>query len=66
MFVYELSGSGFKSRGSRLIFGFAPVLSKDFVDIMANIECVLTQKHVDDMIKTYSQVICKGKYLKHS
>ena len=33
---------------------------------MANMECRLTQEHVHDMIKTYSQVIGTSKSLQHS
>ena len=32
-----------------------PVSSKEFLDIQATIERGFTQKHVHDMIKTYSQ-----------
>ena len=32
----------------------APVLSKDFLDILANIECKFTLKRIRDMIITYS------------
>ena len=31
------------------------VMSKEFLDIQANIECGLTLKRVHDMINTYSQ-----------
>ena len=33
---------------------FAPVSSKEFLDIQATIEFVLTLKGVSDMIRTYS------------
>ena len=38
MFVYELSGCGFKSRYSNLNFRYRAVSSKKFLDIQANIE----------------------------
>ena len=34
----------------------APVLSKEFLDIQAAIECGFTLKCVHDMIRTYSQL----------
>ena len=40
----------------------APVLSKDFLDIEANIECGFTLKCACEMIRTYSQVHCIDKY----
>ena len=45
---------------------FAPVLSKEFVDIQATIECGFTLKCVCDMIRTYSQMHCTDKYWQHS
>ena len=36
------------------ISDFAPVLSKEFLDIQATIECEFTLKRVRDMIRTYS------------
>ena len=35
---------------------FAPVLSKEFLDIQATTKCVFTLKHMCDMIRTYSQM----------
>ena len=54
MFIYELSGCGFESRCSQ-ISEFAPVLSKEFLDIQATMECGFTLIRVRDMIRTYSQ-----------
>ena len=58
MFVYELGGCGFKSSCSQLTSDFASVLSKDFLNIQATIECGFTQKCVHVMIRTYNQNIC--------
>ena len=57
MFVYELSGCGFESRCCHplLTLDIAAVLSKEFLDIQAHIECRFTLKRVCDMIITYSQ-----------
>ena len=33
-----------------------PILSKEFVDIQANIECGFSLKRVRDMIRTYNQI----------
>ena len=35
---------------------FAPVSSKEFLDIQATIECGFTLKHVRDMTRTYSYI----------
>ena len=51
VFIYELSACGFGS----LKLQISLVLSKDFLDIQATIECRFTLKHVCDMIKTCSQ-----------
>ena len=40
----------------------APVLTKKFPDIQANIDYVFTLKRVYDMIRTYSQIHRTGKY----
>ena len=45
---------------------FAPVSSKEFLDIQATIECGFTHKRVDDMIRTYSQMHPTDKYSQHS
>ena len=66
MFLYELIGCGFESRCSHLSLDFAPVSSKEFLDIQATIECGFTLKQVCDMIKTYSQMHRIDKYLPHS
>ena len=53
VFVYELNGCGFESRCSHLkTSDFAPVSSKEFLDIKATIECGFTLKRVRDMIRT--------------
>ena len=44
----------------------APVLSKEFLDIQANIECGFTLKGVCDMIRTYSQIHCTNKHSRHN
>ena len=43
-----------------------PVLSKEFLDIQATMECGFTLKHVSDMIKTYCQIHRKDKYSEDS
>ena len=40
-----------------LTLDIAPVSSKEFLDIKANIECGFTLKYVRDMIRTYRQEI---------
>ena len=54
MFVYELSGGGFKSHCSHLNFRYRSCLEQGVLDIQATIECGFTLKCVRDMI-TYSQ-----------
>ena len=44
----------------------APVLSKEFLDIQATIECGFILKGIRGMIKTHSQMHCTDKYLQHS
>ena len=44
---------------------FAPVCSKEFLDIQATVECGFTRKHVGDMVKAYSQMQRTDKYLQH-
>ena len=39
-----------------------PASRKEFIDIQATIKCGFTLKHVCDMIRTYSQMHCTGKY----
>ena len=41
---------------------FAPVLSKEFLDIKAITVCEFTLKHVGDMIRTNSQMHHTDKY----
>ena len=55
VFVYELSGRGFQSSYIHLTSDFAPVSSKEFLDIQAAIEFEFTLKRVSNMIRTYSQ-----------
>ena len=43
-----------------------PVLSKEFFDIQATIECRLTLKRVREMIRKYSQINHADKYSHHS
>ena len=43
-----------------------PVLSKEFLDIQANMECRFTLKCVRDMTRTYSQIHRTDKYSQHS
>ena len=45
---------------------FAPVSSKEFLDIQATIECRFTLERVRDMIRTYSQMHRTEKYSQHS
>ena len=52
VFVYELSGSGFKSSCSLLTFRFVPASSKEFPDIQATVERGFTLKHIRDMTRT--------------
>ena len=63
VFVYEPRSCVFESSCSHLTSYFAPVASKDFLDIQATIECGFTLKRVRDIIRTYSQ--CNER-LKHS
>ena len=44
----------------------ASVLSKEFLDIQATIECGFTLKRVRDMLITYSQMPYTDKYSQHS
>ena len=41
---------------------FAPTLSKEFLDIQANMECGFTLKRVRDMTRTYSRMHRTDKY----
>ena len=54
VFIYELSGCGFKSSCSHLTSDFVPASSKEFFDIQATIEWGFTLKPIHDMIRTYS------------
>ena len=54
MFVYELSGSGFRSSYSHLTFRFCACLEQGVSCIDATIECGFTLKCVRDMTRTYS------------
>ena len=67
VFLYKLSGSGFESCCNHLkTSDIAPVLSKEFLDIQANIECGFTLKRICDMITTYSQMHWTDKHSQHS
>ena len=50
MFVYELGCCGLESRRCQLTSDIAPILSKEFIDVQAAIECRFTLKRVGDMI----------------
>ena len=43
-----------------------PVLSKEFIDIEANIECRFTLKRVRDMLRTSSKIHRTDNYSQHS
>ena len=45
---------------------FAPVSSKEFLDIQATIECGFTLKRVRDMIRTFSPIHRTDKFSQHS
>ena len=45
---------------------FAPVSSKEFLDIQTTIECGFTLKRVRDMTRVYSQMHRTDKYSEHS
>ena len=66
MFVYELSGCGFKSRCSHLTFRYRACFEHQVLDIQATIECGFTLKRVPDMIITYSPMHRTGKYSQYS
>ena len=57
VFVYESSGCGFEFRCSHLSLAHAPVLSKEFLDIQASLECRFILKRVRDMVIKYSHNI---------
>ena len=44
----------------------AAILSKEFIDIQATVECRFTLKRISDMISTYSQIYGTDKYSQHS
>ena len=46
--------------------GFAPVLSKEFLNIQATIDCGFTLKRVHDMTRTYSQMRRTDNYLQYN
>ena len=52
MFVYELIGVSLSPVAVTEKLDIAPVLSKEFFDILEKIECGFTLKRVHDMIKT--------------
>ena len=55
MFVYELSGCGFKSSCIHLKYRFHVCFKQGVLDIHATIECGFTLKCICDMIRTYNQ-----------
>ena len=59
VFIYELSGCGFESCCSHLNFRYGACLRQ-------TIECGFTLKLVHDMIITYNQMQCTGKYSQQS
>ena len=54
VFVYEIGGCGFESVEVTETSDIVSVLSKEFLELQAVIECGFTLKRVRDMIKTYS------------
>ena len=66
VFVYKLSGIGLSPVAVTKTSDIAPVSSKEFLDIKANIECRFTLKCVRDMIRIYSQIHRTDKYSQHS
>ena len=65
-FSYHLTYA-FQSESTLYIcLNVAPVLSKEFLDIQANIECGFTLKSTHDMIRTYSQMPCADNYSQRS
>ena len=58
--IHELSGCGYESCCCHLTSDILPVLSKEFLDIQATMECKFTLKHV-----TYSQLHLTDKYSWH-
>ena len=57
VFVYELSGCGFKSCCSHLNFRYRTCFEQGVLDIHATIECGFPLKRAREMIRTYSQYI---------
>ena len=56
VFIYKLSGCGFKSRCCHLNFRYRTCLSNEFLEIQAVIECRFTLKRGLDMIKLRKKV----------
>ena len=54
VFVYKLTGCGFEPVAVTKTSDFASVLSKEFLEIQATIECGFTLKRVCDITRTYS------------
>ena len=54
MFLYELSGCGFKSRYNEYTSDIAPILTKEFLGIQATTECRFTLKRTRDTIRANS------------
>ena len=55
VFVYELSGCGFKSRCCHLNFRYRVCFEQGVLNIQAIIGCRFTLKRIHDMIVTYRQ-----------
>ena len=66
LFVSKLTGCGFASSSSHLIFDIAHVSSKQFFEIHTNIERGFTLKWVRDIKGIYIQIQRTDKYSQHS
>ena len=62
VFIYQLSGCGFESCCSHLIFRYCTCFEQGVLDIQANIECEITLKFVRHMTITYSQMYRTNKH----
>ena len=66
VFIYKVSGCGFKFRCSPLNFRYPAVSRKEFLNIQAFIGCRFTMKRIRHMIRKYSQMRGTDKYSHHS
>ena len=66
VFVYELSGCGFESRCSHLIFRYGTCFEQGVPWHSGNCRVWITVKLVRDIIKTYSEMHRTDKYSRHS